>query len=129
MSEKPKSKPTLQNCAHITTANKNDSNSELFCFRVTNIAKKSIQVPKSVWYLDSCAFQHLTNNRHLFITKLQSKCLNFTTARSQVLKTKRIETIAIPLIDKTSIKLHDVTYAPHCNINLISLGQLTDSKI
>lgn len=46
-----------------------------------------------------------------------------------MLKAKRIRNIAILLVDGTSIELRNVAYAPDCNANLISLGQLYDSDI
>lgn len=88
-----------------------------------------IQPPRDVWYLDLCASRHLTNNKDLFIEGLQPKCLDFTTAGGQVLRAESIGTIAIPLADGSSLKLCDVAYAPDCNSNLISLGQLRDSNI
>ena len=46
-----------------------------------------------------------------------------------MLKAKGIGTIAILLINKTSIKLHDVAYALDYNAKHISLKQLHDSNI
>lgn len=94
------------------------------------MAKKNYQqVPKEVWYLDSCASQYLTNNRDLFIKKLRPKCLDFIIAGGQTLCAKSIRTIAIPLDDGSSIRLKGVAYAPKCDSNLISLGQLRNSNI
>lgn len=97
---------------------------------MANIAEKSCQqAPKRVWYLDSCISQHLTNNKNLFIEELRPKCLNFTTADSQTLCAKSMRTIAIPLDNRSSIRLKGVAYAPKFNSNLISLGQLRNSNI
>ena len=93
------------------------------------MVQKLIQAPRSIWYLDSYASQHLTNNKDLFTIKLQFKSLDFTTAGGQVLRTKRIEKVAIPLVDGISIELHDVAYTPDCNANLIFLSQLHDNNI
>lgn len=45
------------------------------------------------------------------------------------MRAKRIETIAIPLEDRFSIELCNITYAPKCDSNLISLRQLCDISI
>lgn len=127
--EESKSKPTSQNRAHIAAADEDDSDPEPFRPGVANMVKESMQAPRGVWYLDSCASRYLTNNRDLFITELRPKSLDFTTAGGQVLRAKGIENVAIPLVDGTSIKLRNVTYAPDCDANLISLGQLRDSDI
>lgn len=97
---------------------------------MANMVKESkMQAPKGTWYLDSCASRHLTNNKDLFIDDLQPKCLDFTTARGQILRAESIGTIAIPLANGSSIELRNVVYAPDCDSNLISLGQLRDSGI
>ena len=88
-----------------------------------------MQALRDVWYLDSGAFRRLTNNKNLFIEELQPKCLDFTTAGGQILWAERIGTIAIPLADGSLLKLRNVAYAPNCDSNLISLGQLRDSNI
>lgn len=97
---------------------------------MANMAKETDQqAPKGVWYLDSCASRHLTNNKDLFINELRPKCLDFTTASGQTLRAESIGTIAIPLVDGSSIRFQGVAYAPECDSNLISLGQLCDSKV
>ena len=71
----------------------------------------------------------MTNNKDLFINELRPKYLDFTTAGRQTFCAESIGTIAILLANKSTIKLEGVAYAPECNSNLISLGQLRDSKI
>lgn len=119
-----------RNRAHIAAATDHDSDLEPFQPGVANMVKESkIQASRETWYLDSCASRHLTNNKDLFIDDLRPKCLDFTTAGGQVLRTESIGAIAIPLAEGSSIKLRDVAYAPDCNSNLILLGQLRDSGI
>lgn len=119
----------LRNRAHIA-ATDDDSDPEPFRPGVANMVKKTkMQALRGTWYLDSCASRHLTNNKDLFIDNLRPKCLDFTTAGGQVLRAESIGTIAIPLADGSSIELRDVAYAPDCDSNLISLGQLRDSGI
>ncbi len=89
----------------------------------------AMRTPRDVWYLDSCASRHLTNNKNLFVNDLRPKCLDFTTAGGQILRAEGIGTIAIPLSDGSSLRLRDVAYAPDCDSNLISLGQLRESDI
>lgn len=120
-----------RNCANIAAStNNNNFDCKPFKLGIANIAKKNRQqAPKKVWYLDSWAFWHLTNNRDLFIKKLRFKCLEFTIANGQTLCAKSIKTIAILLDDKSSIRLEGVVYAPKCDLNFILLGQLHDSNI
>lgn len=66
------------------------------------------QALKKVWYLDSYASRHLTNNKDLFIDKLHPKYLDFTTTSGQTLRTKNVGTIAILLVDRSSIRLERV---------------------
>lgn len=60
---------------------------------------------------------------------LQLKSLDFTIARGQVLYFKSIDTIAIFFVDKLSLKLNNIVYAPDCNSNLILLRQFWESDI
>ena len=55
--------------------------------------------------------------------------MDFTTAGGQTFCAESIGTIAILLANGSTIKLERVAYAPKCDSNLISLGQLRDSKI
>lgn len=93
------------------------------------VKESKMQAPRDLWYLDSCASRHLTNNKDLFIEDIRPKCLDFNTAGGQILQAESIGTIAIPLADGSSLKLRNVAYAPDCDSNLISLGQLCDSNI
>ena len=120
-----------RNHANIAASTgEDDSDPEPFKPNMANMVKESRQqAPKRVWYLDSCAFRHLTNNKDLFIKELRPKCLDFTNANGQTLRAKSIGTIAIPLDDESSIRLEGVAYAPKCDSNLIFLRQLHDSNI
>ena len=51
------------------------------------------------------------------------------TAAEQVIRIKEIGTVSIPLADGSPIELHNVALAPGCDLNLISLGQLRESRI
>lgn len=59
----------------------------------------------------------------------RSKSLNFITAADQVICTNEIGIIENSLTGDKSMELHNVAFAPECDINLISLGQLQESKI
>lgn len=87
-----------------------------------------MQAPRDIWYIDSCASRHLTNNRKLFVRELKAKSLNFTTTNGQTFWAESIGTVAIPLTNGT-IRLKNVAYIPECDANLISLGQLRESNI
>lgn len=82
----------------------------------------------STWFLDSCAPRHLCNNRSLF-RSTQARSIDFVTAAGQIIRTNEIGTVAIPLSGGKTIELHNVAFAPECDSNLISLGQLRESGI
>lgn len=81
----------------------------------------NIYALKGVWYLDLYASHYLTNNKYLSINKFWPKCLDFITAGRQTICTENIDTIAISLVNKLSIKLERVAYIPEYDLNLISL--------
>lgn len=82
----------------------------------------------STWFLDSCASRHLCNDQTLF-SDLKAKSIDFVTAAGQVIRTEEIGTVVIPLVDGNNIELHNVAFAPRCDLNLISLGQLQETGI
>lgn len=117
------------NRAHIAAADDDDSDSEPFRPGTAKMAV-SMQPPRGVWYLDFCASRHLTNNKKLFVKDSpRPKSLDFTTAGGQIVCSESIGTIDIPLADGSSLGLNNVAYAPDCDSNLISLGQLRESGI
>ena len=71
------------NYAHIVAAN-DISKQELFWSLKTYIAM-AMQAQRGSWYMDLCAFKYVTNNKSLFIGKLQLKSLDFTIAGGQTL--------------------------------------------
>lgn len=70
----------------------------------------------------------MCNDRSLF-KSTRAKSIDFVTAAGQILRTNQIGTVAIPLATGTTIELHNVAFAPQCDSNLISLGQLRESGI
>lgn len=67
-------------------------------------------------------------HRRLF-TNTRAKSIDFMTAAGQLIRSKEIGTVSIPLSDGTTIELHNVALAPECDSNLVSLGQLRESNI
>lgn len=65
----------------------------------------------------------------MLFSNLKAKSINFVIAARQVIWTEEIGTISIPLVDGDHIKLHNITLAPECDSNLISLGQLCEARI
>ncbi len=51
------------------------------------------------------------------------------TAARQVIQIEEIGNVLIPLVDGNNIKLKNVALAPEYNSNLISLGQLRETRI
>lgn len=83
---------------------------------------------KSNWFLHSCASRHLCNNPSLFTNK-RDKSINFITAAGQIIRIEEISTVSIPLADGSKIKLQNVALAPEYDSNLITLGQLRETRI
>lgn len=83
----------------------------------------------SIWYLDLCAFCHLTNNKDFFILELCPKYLDFNTAKNQILQTESIGTVVILFANGLLFKFCDIAYTSDCDANLICLGQLYDNNI
>lgn len=118
------------NIATATTTDDDKSAIKLFQLGIANMAKYAHQqAPEGIWYLDSYTSYHLTNNKDLFVDELRPKCLDFTIANGQTLRTKNVVTITILLVNRSSIKLEGVVYAPEYDSNLILLGQLRDNNI
>lgn len=55
-------------------------------------------------------------------------CINFVTAAGQVIQTKQVETVSIPLKSRR-IDLQNIALASKCDFNSISLGQLRETGI
>ncbi len=81
------------------------------------------------WYLDSYTSRYLTNDRNLFVGKIQPKTWDFTTAGGQVIWSEEVGTVRIALVEEASIQLDGVALVPECESNLISLRQLRDNRI
>lgn len=60
---------------------------------------------------------------------MRAKNIDFVIAVRQVICTKEISTVSILLADGNTIELHNVFFAPWCDSNLISLGQLQEGEI
>ena len=71
------------------------------------------------WYLDLCTSQHFTNNQSLFVSNIQPKTCNFTTAGGQIIRSEGVGIVCIDLANGASIKVEDVALASECNSNLI----------
>lgn len=87
-----KSKLILQNCVYIAAADKNDFDPEFFQLRVANIVKKSMQAPKSVWYLDLCASKYFTNNKDLLTLNYDPNPSTSPPSEVKYLRPKKSET-------------------------------------
>lgn len=115
-----------RNRGHIVAVADDDSNTKPKSFKPGKayMAKEkfNLQASKGIWYLDSYASHHLTNNKDLFIDEFCPKYLDFTNAGKQTLHVESIGTIAIPLANGLTVKLEKVTYIPKYDSNLISLG-------
>lgn len=97
------------------------------------VAKRPLQSQKTktgsiTWFLNLCASRYLCNDQSFF-SNTRAKSIDFVTAAGQVIQTKEIGTVLIPLVGGNNIELHNVALAPGCNSNLISLRQLRESGI
>ena len=107
----------------------NDSDPEPYPAGRAFMTRLSSEETTDRWYLDSCASRHICNNRELF-SDIRSKNYEFVTAGGDIIRSKEVGTVHLPLQSgKTTMTLLNVAYAPKCDSNLISLGQLRDSGI
>ena len=81
-----------------------------------------------VWYLDSCASKHICNDQQKF-ADLRPKSYEFITAGGDIIRSEQVGTIVLPLGNGSELTLSNVAYAPECDSNLISLGQLRETGI
>lgn len=58
----------------------------------------------------------------------KTKSINFITIAGQIIQTKAIGTVSIPLAGGNTIELHNVTLTLGYDSNLISLSQLCESR-
>lgn len=126
--DSPKPRPRR---ANVAAAADEESDPEPFRPGKTHITAEStiMSRTRATWYLDFCASRHLTNNRSLFVEKIQPKAWDFTTAGGQIICSEGVGTVSIALADGSSIKLEGVSLVPNCESNLISLGQLREHRI
>lgn len=125
----------MQAPQHVHQATKNADNSDNIEPFAPGPVKKACKAKKlhpldiaDTWFLDLCASQYLYNNRKLF-SNTKAKSIDFVTVAGQIIQTKEIDTVSIPLAESNMIKLHNVALVPGYNSNLISLDQLRESGI
>lgn len=83
----------------------------------------------NTWYLNFCASRYICNNRKLFLD-IQSKNYEFIMARGKIIHSQEVDKVHLTLQSrKTTMTLLNVVYAPKCDSNLISQGQLHKSDI
>ena len=93
------------------------------------MTRHSIDEVNNIWYLDSCASRHICNNRELFLD-IRSKNYKFIMARGKIIYSQKVGIVHFTLLSgKITMTLLNVEYAPKCDFNLISLGQLCESGI
>nr|XP_017242655.1 PREDICTED: uncharacterized protein LOC108214919 isoform X3 [Daucus carota subsp. sativus] len=74
------------------------------------------------WYFDSACCNHMTNDPHIFTSKIQSTCLpNIQTADGSTMNVTHIGTVSTE-----DLSLPNTYYVPNLSLNLISIGQLCD---
>ena len=79
------------------------------------------------WYLNCCASRHICKNRDLF-SDLQSKNFEFITVGGELIWFREVGTVQLSLQSR-KMTLLNIAYIPKYDSNLISLGQLRESRI
>jgi gag-polypeptide of LTR copia-type/Zinc knuckle len=82
---------------------------------------------RHLWYIDSCASAHVTNNKKDFIS-LRPEIHEFGSASGHTIKSTESGTVRIRAGDGY-MDVDDVAYAAECSSNLLSLGQLKSKGI
>ncbi|KAL5732622.1 hypothetical protein ACOSP7_031972 [Xanthoceras sorbifolium] len=94
-------------------------------FSVAGLSGKGIK--STPWFLDSAAFNHMTNQKHAFVDlKPCSLHQSVTTANGRKLPIQGVGTVRLSNNSTKSIWLPNTFYVPRLIANLISVGQLTD---
>ena len=81
-----------------------------------------------MWYLDSCASRHICNSQEKF-ADLRPKTYEFATAGGDIFRSEQVRTVILLLENGSQLTFCNVAYAPECDSNLISLGQLRETGI
>ena len=92
------------------------------------MTRKIDEDQSEVWYLDSCASRHICNSKEKF-AELWPKTYKFVTAGGIIIKSNQVRTIILFLINEIQLTLSNIIFAPECDSNLISLGQLQETGI
>ena len=85
------------------------------------------------WYLDTACSRHMTNEKDLFIGKLQPNATKLECANGEILTSGGIGSVRLSCMDENrnplTTRVDDVLYSPQAHSNLMSLGQLSEKGI
>ena len=96
-----------------------------FVFSVAGLS--GIGIKPTLWFIDSTAFNHMTNKKHKFVDlKPYSLNQSITAANGTKLPIQGIGIVCLSNNSSQSICLPSSLYVPRLITNLIYVGQLTD---
>lgn len=81
-----------------------------------------------VWYLDPFTSRYISNSQESF-ADLRPKTYEFVTAGGDIIRSKQVGAITLPLKNGLELTFSNVVYILECDSNLISLGQLRETDI
>ncbi|GMF32577.1 unnamed protein product [Phytophthora lilii] len=86
-------------------------------------------IEKTEWLVDSCGSSHMTSVREKFVSMKELKTpVRITIADGTKIDAVSKGTVALKLMDGTSVKLSDVLYIPEVEGSLISVSKLVEKK-
>lgn len=109
-------------------AESSENSSDFLCFSAYQEERK-----EELWYIDSGATSHMTNNRAAFKSLVLKKLPDVTLANGRGTKAFGIGTVITKCLDgnnkETNVELRDVLYVPDLTNNLLSVKKLTEKGL
>ncbi|PNX98609.1 T-complex protein 1 subunit delta [Trifolium pratense] len=111
------------NQQHASFAGENDEG------KLFSACQKAFQEDKNVWYLDSGCSNHMTGKKEAFINIDSSFGLKVKLGNGEHVEVKGIGNIGVTSKQGSKI-IHDTLYyVPELDENLLSIGQLLESRV
>ena len=73
------------------------------------------------WYVDSCASQHISNDRNLFVS-VSKYHKTFETASNKTITAEGIGNVYLLQLNGAFLLIENIAYVPNCQSNLILVG-------
>lgn len=113
-------------CPLKTAKNEKQNNTCEKAWNGTLLTAFAVDINSNVWYVDSGATCHMTNNKNILQNYVVDTPRLVTVANNQRLQSEGHGDVELLLKGhKTTTKIHEVVYVPGLSTNLISVGKMT----